>query len=64
MATAALASLRSDWFYSPDDGRTYRVSAQLKSDDVIVARLYSGASLFGRTEILARVPQGVSPGWC
>jgi uncharacterized protein (DUF2147 family) len=55
---------RDGWFYNPDDGKTYRVSAQLKSDDVIIARIYVGTPLFGRTKTLARVPQGVSPGWC
>ena len=55
---------RDGWFYNPDDGKTYRVSAQLKSDDVIIARIYVGAPLFGQTKTLARVPQGVSPGWC
>jgi uncharacterized protein (DUF2147 family) len=51
-------------FYNPDDGKTYRVTAQLKSDDVIVARVYAGAPAFGKTKTLARVPHGVSEGWC
>jgi uncharacterized protein (DUF2147 family) len=55
---------RDGWFYNPDDGKTYRVSAELKSDNVIIARIYVGAPLFGKTKTLARVPQGVSPGWC
>ena len=55
---------RDGWFYNPDDGRTYRVSAQLKSDDVMVARIYVGTPLFGLTKTLARIPQGVLPGWC
>jgi uncharacterized protein (DUF2147 family) len=29
------------WFYNPDDGRTYRVTAQLKADDEMVARIYA-----------------------
>ncbi len=30
------------WFYNPDDGRTYDVSARLKSADVLIARIYLG----------------------
>ena len=52
------------WFYNPDDGRTYRVKAQLKSDDVIVARIYMGIPLFGQTKTLARVPHDTTEGWC
>jgi uncharacterized protein (DUF2147 family) len=55
---------KDGWFYNPDDGGTYRVSAQLKSDDVIVARIYAGIPLFGKTKVLERVPLGVSAGWC
>lgn len=52
------------WFYNPDDGKTYSVKAQLKSDDVIVARIYVGLPLLGQTKTLARAPHGVSEGWC
>ena len=52
------------WFYNPDDGKTYRVSAQLASDDVITARIYVGAPMLGQTRTLVRVPHGVSAGWC
>ena len=52
------------WFYNPDDGGTYRVTAQLRSDDVLVARIYQGISLFGQTKTLVRVRRGVSGGWC
>ncbi len=55
---------REGWFYNPDDGKTYRVSARLKSDDVMVARIYVGIPLFGQTKTLVRVPQGVTEGWC
>jgi uncharacterized protein (DUF2147 family) len=51
-------------FYNPDDGETYNVSAQLKSADMIIARIYSGLPLFGRTKTLVRVPHGTSDGWC
>ncbi len=49
---------------NPDDGKTYNVSAQLKSADVLVARIYSGFPLFGRTKTLTRVSHGTSDGWC
>lgn len=52
------------WFYNPDDGKAYSVTAQLKSDDVIVARIYVGLPLFGKTKTLARVPHGTTEGWC
>ena len=55
---------KDGWFYNPDDGETYRVSAQLKSDDMLVARIYLGTPLFGQTRRLARVPHGVAAGWC
>lgn len=51
-------------FYNPDDGKTYNVTMQLKSDDVIEARIYAGIALFGKTKILRRVPYGISEGWC
>lgn len=55
---------KDGWFYNPDDGKTYRVMAQLKSNDKIVARIYVGLPLFGKTKVLTRVPHGTSAGWC
>lgn len=55
---------RDGWFYNPDDGDYYRVSAQLKSADVLVARIYAGIPLFGKTKTLVRIPEGTSTGWC
>lgn len=55
---------KDGWFYNPDDGVTYRVSAQIQSDDLMVARIYRGIPLFGKTKTLDRVPQGASAGWC
>ena len=52
------------WFYNPDDGATYRVRMELKSSDVISARIYSGLPIFGETRTLVRVPMGTSAGWC
>jgi uncharacterized protein (DUF2147 family) len=52
------------WFYNPDDGKTYNVSAELTSSDLLVARIYRGVQLFGETKTLHRVPHGTSEGWC
>jgi uncharacterized protein (DUF2147 family) len=52
------------WFYNPNDGKTYRVTAQLESPDVLVARIYSGLPIFGVTRTLTRIPRGASDGWC
>jgi len=52
------------WFYNPDDGKTYRVSAELASANVITARIYVGVPLLGQTRTLVRVPHGASAGWC
>ena len=52
------------WFYNPLDGNTYRVSAKLKSPDLIVARIYRGIPLFGKTKTLQRVVHGTVEGWC
>ena len=55
---------KDGWFYNPDDGKTYRVSARLKSDDVIVARIYVVVPLLGKNKTLVRVPHGITDGWC
>jgi uncharacterized protein (DUF2147 family) len=52
------------WFYNPDDGKSYSVKAELKSDDVISARIYVGLPVFGKAKSLTRVPHGESDGWC
>lgn len=52
------------WFYNPDDGKTYSVSAELRSADLLIARIYRGVPLFGETKTLLRVPHGTSDGWC
>jgi|SRR5579884_1212936 len=52
------------WFYNPDDGKTYNISAELKAADAIEARIYLGFPLLGRTKNLHRVPHGTSNGWC
>ncbi len=55
---------RSGTFYNPDDGKTYRVTAHLESEDLLVARVFVLIPLLGQTKTLERVPQGVSDGWC
>lgn len=52
------------WFYNPDDGRTYRLDADLEPPDQIKAHIYVGLPLFGVTGTLIRVPRGISKGWC
>jgi uncharacterized protein (DUF2147 family) len=52
------------WFYNPDDGDTYNISAELRSADTIDARIYLGVPLLGKTKTLHRVPHGTSNGWC
>lgn len=55
---------RDGWFYNPDDGVTYRVKAQLKSADVLVARVYVALPILGKTKTLVRVTHDTSEGWC
>ena len=54
----------SGWLYNPDDGKTYRVKAELRSAGTIVARIYLGIPLFGETWSFLRVPRLSSQGWC
>jgi uncharacterized protein (DUF2147 family) len=61
---AGLDQWNSGSLYNPDDGRTYRVSAELRSPDIAVARIYLGVPLFGETRTLLRVPRLRSEGWC
>lgn len=55
---------KDGWFYNPDDGRTYKVTAELTSADLITARVYTLLPLLGQTKTLQRVPHGTSEGWC
>jgi uncharacterized protein (DUF2147 family) len=52
------------WFFDPENGATYNVSARVESNDRISARIYRGLSMFGRTEILTRIASRSLPGWC
>jgi hypothetical protein len=49
------------WFYNPDDGDTYNISAELRSADTIDARIYLGGRFVSpRAEegvvVLSRAP--------
>lgn len=55
---------KDGWFYNADDGGTYRLTMELQSDDVMVARVYVGTPIFGETRTLVRVPMGIGAGWC
>jgi uncharacterized protein (DUF2147 family) len=61
---AGLDHWNSGSLYNPDDGKTYRISGELRSADVFVARIYLGVPLFGETKTLLRVPRLRSEGWC
>jgi uncharacterized protein (DUF2147 family) len=61
---AGLDHWNSGSLYNPDDGRTYRISAELRPADVFVVRVYLGMPLFGKTKTLLRVPRLKSEGWC
>jgi uncharacterized protein (DUF2147 family) len=61
---AGLYHWNSGSLYNPDDGKTYRISAELRSADMFVARVYLGVPLFGETKTLLRVPRLRSEGWC
>src|SRR5689334_14986355 len=37
-------------FYNPEDGETYDISAEVSSANVLVARIYLGMPLFGKTK--------------
>jgi uncharacterized protein (DUF2147 family) len=54
----------SGWLYDPQDGVTYDVTAELTAPNMMSARVYRGAPLFGRTEILIRDPQLSFDGRC
>ena len=55
---------KNGWLYNPDDGKTYRLTAQLSAADTMIARIYLGIPLFGETWTMRRVPLLDSEGWC
>ena len=57
-------SWKGGWFYNPDDGKTYRAAAELPSNDTLIARIYVGVPLLGRTKTLVRMPRQSSDSQC
>lgn len=51
-------------FYNPDDGVTYNVSAQLVSDNKIVAQVYLTSPFLGQQKTLTRIVRKTTDGWC
>ncbi len=43
------------WFFDPENGSTYNVSARLTQADVIAADIYRGLPILGRHETLRRI---------
>ncbi|MEJ0016186.1 MAG: DUF2147 domain-containing protein [Acetobacteraceae bacterium] len=58
------AQWANGWFFDPENGATYNVSAHVDGEDRISARIYRGFSVFGRTEILTRIESRSLSGWC
>ena len=54
----------SGWLYNPDDAKTYRVKAELRSADTFIARIYLGIPFFGENRTLVRGTRLTSEGWC
>jgi uncharacterized protein (DUF2147 family) len=52
------------WFFDPENGNTYSVSAQVETSERMSARIYKGMAMFGRTEVLTRIASHSLPGWC
>ena len=52
------------WLFDPEDRTTYRVDARTEAPDRIIARIYEGLPLFGRTEYLTRIAPNSLAGWC
>ena len=48
----------------PNDGKTYRLSATYELDGTLRARIFIGAPIFGKTEILKRIDTKSLPGLC
>ena len=51
-------------FYDPRDGGRYSVAMKLISRNVIVARIYIGSRLSGKSETLVRMLRLKTLGWC
>jgi uncharacterized protein (DUF2147 family) len=64
LTTDGSAEWEGGWFYNPEDGKTYNLRASVENNDRIVARIYQGIPLLGRTEILTRIASHSLAGWC
>ncbi len=49
--------------YDPRDGASYSVAMELESADVLVARVYRGLRILGKSQTLIRA-QGARKAWC
>jgi uncharacterized protein (DUF2147 family) len=52
------------WFYNPNDGATYKLSAELTAPDILVARVFVGIEIFGKSKSAYRLPAGKVVGSC
>lgn len=50
--------------YDPRDGGRYNVAMELKSADVLVARVCLGLRIFGRSQTLLRAQGATTKAWC
>ena len=50
--------------YNPDNGFTYNLSAQLVSDNRIVARVFLTESFLGQDKTMSRIIRKTTDGWC
>jgi uncharacterized protein (DUF2147 family) len=50
-------------FYDPRDGRRYTIAMELKSANTLVARVYLGMRILGKSQTLLRA-QGATKAWC
>ena len=57
----------SEWaagaLYDPRDGRRYNIAMELKSADVLIARVYVGMRILGKNQTLLRA-RGATKAWC
>lgn len=62
------AAAQNEWtggaILDPNNGKTYQLAATYEPDGTLHARIYKGAPLFGRTEVLNRVDVRNLTGQC
>jgi uncharacterized protein (DUF2147 family) len=64
LSPAGPAAWSGGSIYDPTDGNTYRLNATLQPDGTLHARIFRGVPLFGKTEVLRKVPPRSMDGWC